>query len=105
MRLKRGVKLHKLSPQMALATQVVASVFADFGVPCVMTSANDSQHSPNSKHYEGNAGDYRTKYQELNGKEWALAAEVKDRLGPDFDVVMEAIGTDNEHLHVEYDPK
>jgi hypothetical protein len=31
--------------------------------------------------------------------------EVKGSLGIHFDVVLEGIGTPNEHLHVEYDPK
>jgi threonine dehydrogenase-like Zn-dependent dehydrogenase len=104
-RLKHGVSLKSLSPQMVVGLMVVASVFERFRVECVVTSANDSRHSDKSLHYVGCALDFRTKFAELNGREHELAAAVKADLGPDFDVVIEAVGTDNEHLHVEYDPK
>jgi hypothetical protein len=105
MRFKGGVRLAHLSPQMALAAVVVWDAFSRFRVDCVVTSANDSKHGPNSKHYIGDALDFRTKYDALNGREQELRDEVKAALGDDFDVVMEAVGTENEHLHVEYDPR
>lgn len=105
MQLKPGVKLRDLSPQMALANAVVKSVCDQFSVPCVITSANDATHSVKSLHYSGRALDYRTKYFQLNGHELAFRNAVKEALGDEFDVVLEAIGTPNEHLHVEWDPK
>lgn len=103
--LKAGVRLTDLCSQMVLADSIIKEVFRNFGVPCVITSANDSKHSATSWHYKGRALDYRTKYPGLDGREQELRDEVKEALGPDFDVVLEAVGTDNEHLHVEYDPK
>lgn len=108
MRLKRGVKLTGLTPQMAIANQIVNGVFKEFGVECVITSANDGTHGANSLHSRDGlcrAFDYRTHYVTLNGFEVKLRDEVKERLGDEFDVVMEGIGTPNEHLHVEHDPK
>lgn len=105
MELKYGVKLTSLSPQMVLAAMVVKSVCEQFNVPCCITSANDSTHSAKSLHYRGMALDFRTKYAALNGSERNFQDTIVSRLGPDFDVVLEALGTDNEHLHVEYDPK
>lgn len=105
MKLKAGVRLSKLSPQMVLAAMIVEEVFAAFGVPCVITSANDSKHSAASKHYSGEALDFRTKYDALNGREQEMRDAVKEALGDDFDVVIEAVGTEQEHLHCEYDPK
>ena len=105
MKLKPTVKLTDLAPQMALAALIVDSIYRERGVECVITSANDSKHGANSWHYKGRALDFRTKQDALNGLENELRNVVKDRLGPDFDVVIEAVGTDNEHLHVEYDPK
>lgn len=104
--IKPGVHLTDLCPQMVLASYVVDGVYADFGIKeCWITSANDSKHSERSWHYKGRACDYRTHQQELNGREQALRDEVKRRLTNEYDVVLEAVGTDNEHLHVEYDPK
>jgi hypothetical protein len=105
MKLKLGVKLTNLAPQMALAALVVARIFERRGLEAVITSANDSKHSAASWHYKGRALDFRTKFDSLNGMEESLREEIKDALGEEFDVVVEAIGTDNEHLHVEWDVK
>lgn len=105
MTLKPGVRLADLAPQMVLAAFVIDGCFSRRGVECVITSANDSKHSAASWHYKGRALDFRTKFDALNGHEQALRDEVKAALGDDFDVVIEAVGADNEHLHVEYDPK
>jgi hypothetical protein len=104
-KLKAGVRLAELCPQMVLAAVVVDGIYAKRGLECVITSANDSRHSAASWHYKGRALDFRTHYEALNEQEQEIRDEVKESLGQDFDVVMEAVGTPNEHLHVEYDPK
>ena len=101
MKLKSGVKLTGLQPQMALAALIVTSVYAP--AACTITSANDSTHSEGSLHYKGQALDFRTK--DYAGDRVKLRDDVRAALGPDFDVVLEALEQDNEHLHVEYDPK
>lgn len=99
MRLKSGVKLTDLQPQVILAVLAVEEVMGF----CTVTSANDSKHSASSWHYKGRALDFRTK--DYAGDKLKAVADIKERLGPDFDVVLEAEGEPNEHLHVEYDPK
>ena len=42
---------------------------------------------------------------ELPSGQMTLVEMIDGALGPDFDVIWEAQGLDNEHLHVEYDPK
>lgn len=103
MKLKPGVKLTDLQPQLALAALIVDACYRERGLPCVITSANDSTHSANSWHYKGRALDFRTHYEALNGQEMALLAEVKEALGAEFDVVMEGVGTPQEHLHIEWE--
>lgn len=103
MKLKIGVRLKDLSPQMVMAALIIYSIYYDRGIECVITSANDSKHSTNSLHYKGNALDIRTRNWD-GDKKW-LREEIDDCLGQDFDVVLEGLGTENEHLHVEYDPK
>lgn len=102
-RLKHSVRLTDLTPQMALGAVIVASVYESFRANCTITSANDSKHKDISKHYDGNACDFRTK--DFAGNKLALRDAVKDALGPDFDVLLEGVGEEREHIHVEYDPK
>lgn len=105
MRLKPGVRLSKLTPQMVLAAIIIGDVYhsLDQSCSCTITSCNDSKHSDDSLHYDGNAIDTRT--HDFNGDKDRLRMEVKAALGNDFDVVLEAVGTPNEHLHTEYQPK
>ena len=51
MKLKPGVRLHGFTPQMALAAVVIDGVYRERHVECVITSANDSRHSPTSLHH------------------------------------------------------
>ena len=103
MRLKAGVKLTDLAPQMVLAAVIVERIYDSYRCDCVITSANDSKHGKDSLHYRGRALDFRTK--NYTGDKQALRDEIKEALGADFDVILEDLGGDNEHIHVEYDPK
>ncbi len=102
--LKEGVRLTNLVPQMCIALQVAEGLYAKCGADCVVTSANDSSHSINSWHYKGRAIDLRTKNLSTEDSHLILNA-LKQNLELDFDVILEAEGTDNEHIHIEYDPK
>lgn len=103
LQLKPGVHLAKLSPQMALAATIVHSIYARNNAICTITSANDSTHMVGSLHYTGNALDFRTK--NYVASKTMLIEAIKEALGPEFDVTLEAENTDNEHLHVEWQPK
>jgi hypothetical protein len=97
---------------MAIAYTIVALVMLEWGVSCVITSANDGKHSPTSLHH-GKAGkftdglcralDFRTKH--FTGWKAGLVDAIKEALGENYDVILEDEGAENEHLHVEYDPK
>ena len=97
--LKEGVQLTGLRPEMVLATVVIDAVYTELGVPTVITSAVDGQHSENSLHYTGLALDFRTNTlpPDFQGK---LLNLVTTRLGAEFDVVLE-----EDHLHVEFQPE
>lgn len=101
---KQGVQVKLLQPQMLLALQVVEEEFSKMGLDTVVTSCNDGTHSEFSKHYSGAAFDFRTKHSGGLGK--GLAASIRLRLAHiGFDVLFEYPGQDNEHIHVEFDPK
>ncbi len=115
--LKTGVRVTAMSPQIGLAIQVAEGAWEDTWLrdstpitddsftALVVTSINDGIHSRTSLHRIGHACDIRTKtLPSATAKRW-FAAEVRRRQGVDFDVVLEGLGTDNEHLHIEYQPK
>ena len=104
MKLKHGVRLADLTPQMALAAIVVREVYRDLdpGCSCTITPANDGKHSDASWHYKGRALDFRT--HDFTGDKQQLLYSLKEALGPEFDVLLEGDGTPNEHVHLEFDP-
>lgn len=102
--LKLGVDLRGIHPVWGIAYPIINRVFEQCGYECIITSANDSKHGPNSLHYKGKALDLRTKHIQMMDKT-KLIQGLKASLGPQFDVVFEAEGSANEHCHVEFDPK
>lgn len=98
LRFKRGVDIRGLQPEMALGAVVAYTVLAKYG-PVVITSVKDGAHKQNSLHYQGKAIDLRTWHMREDHKTEALS-DLRDQLGPQFDVVLES-----DHLHVEFDPK
>ena len=104
MKLKAGVSLKGVSWRLFQASIIVEYIFENFGVPCIITSGNDGKHSAKSLHYSGLALDFRTHYEELDGRELELRDTVAAALGKDYDVVLESVGLMDEHLHVEASP-
>lgn len=98
--IKASVDLRGIMPQMAVAYTVACQVYWErCQVRCVITSASDGVHGPNSLHYKGKALDLRTNNIPRHALP-ALHADLKAALGPQFDVVLES-----DHIHVEWDPK
>lgn len=103
MRVKTGVRVHGLRPEMVIVLLVAFQLFElQRGVDTVITSGIDGVHSWGSLHYNGLALDFRTKHI-ADAK--AVARDMGDALGADYDVVLEGEGTPNEHIHVEFQPK
>lgn len=98
--LKPGVTLLGIAPQMLVALSVAEAVYAKRNLDCVITSGNDGRHSSKSKHYAGCALDFRTRTLQSDDEARAVAAEIKDALGIDYDVIFEG-----DHIHVEYEAR
>src|SRR5690554_4014671 len=73
------------------------------GFDCWITSANDGKHKIHSLHDFGLAFDFRTKHVPADTMR-EIYEEIKQHLLPQFDVLWEDQGGNNEHLHVEYHP-
>lgn len=107
LKLKPGVDCSNIQPELVLALHIAEGVFFHYGLDCVVTSLRDGVHGPHTLHQRDGicrAADLRSK---LIPHETVanLLADMKAHLGRDFDVILEAVNTDNEHIHLEYDPK
>ena len=118
-KLKAGVSLAGIAPEMLIADAVVAAVYAELGAAeLVITSVGDGAHGPGSFHTSDplriKAVDYRRWSLQIrtppahpldvdgdtvidNAPE--AARRIAHRLRDQFDVVLE-----DTHLHVEFDP-
>jgi hypothetical protein len=97
-KIKDGVILEGVQWQVFSAAIIVEAVLKTFGVELVITSCKDGKHMPKSLHYSGLAFDARSR--ELAPQfQVSACEEMKRRLGPDYDVVLE-----KDHFHIEYDP-
>jgi hypothetical protein len=100
MKLKSGVRVQGIRPELILAIVIADGVWRDdAGAEMVVTSVTDGRHSRGSLHYTGAAFDIRTR-DLVPDTVPDLAERLRKALGEDYDVVLEAT-----HIHVEYQPK
>ena len=100
LRFKSTVKV----PKVVIIASAVVNAANTLVLPDMLcTSGNDSMHKIGSKHYSDEALDFRTKHLSPPSVKRKLVAEIKRRLGADYDVILESEGQANEHLHIEHD--
>jgi hypothetical protein len=98
MRIKHGVELSNLAPQMVLACLIVDKVYNQFGHEAVVTSGSEGDHSKTSRHYLGYALDFRTRYFDSEQIP-AIKSRLEDALGHEYFILYEG-----NHFHIEYRP-
>lgn len=101
-KLKAGVDLRGVRPEMLFALIVAKDIYSTYGLDCVVTSVVRPPE-PKSLHDDGLAIDLRSKVVPRAHLDPILAA-LKESL-PGFDVILEDRGGENEHFHLEHDPK
>ena len=99
MKIKEGVRIHGLKPEMNLGSQIVESIYLKHGKEPVITSGIEGSHSEYSDHYKGYALDFRTRYFTADQAQ-KVATDVSEALGDDFFVLLHKT-----HLHVSYRPR
>ena len=123
-KLKATVELRSLQPQMVLAALVVKDALDYVVLDTIITSGSDSHTT--GLHPLGTALDFRTKHIALGSPDrltillgliGRIAEALRSNITPEqrgntyiwggqlFDLLLENFGEDNEHLHVEYQPK
>jgi len=95
-----SIDTKNLQPQLVLALMMAQEVYNGHGVDLVITSLNDAAHSRTSLHYSGNAVDLRTHNLPDGVDPNGVAAEIRQKLNKDFDVIFEG-----DHIHLEHQPK
>lgn len=99
---KDKVGFSEFNDELFAIIKAADTVWKPLGVVPTITSANDGKHMKASKHYTNQALDLRTI--NIPPSIWkAVARELQNELGPDFDVVVETGSAP--HIHCEYDPK
>lgn len=99
MKIKPGVIVDGIHPQMLRASAIVDEIYKEFGQHDVtMTSCKDGKHKADSLHYEGRACDYRKK--DVTAGQYVLILHaIRQKLEPlQYDVIDEET-----HLHIEYE--
>lgn len=100
MKLKPGVSITGIKPELSFGLMVVKSVFEQAGyAEFVITSVCDGHHSTTSLHYAGCAADVRTRDMTLFEVE-TVVDMINLALPDDFDVINEG-----NHIHIEWQPR
>lgn len=101
---KPTVRFRVITPALLHMLAVLERLSREFfGLPLeglVITSGSDGTHADGSKHYTGEALDVRSKTMNATIR-GGLIATLKAQLGPQFTVLLEDVGTPNEHIHVQ----
>jgi hypothetical protein len=107
---KQSVKLDLTSRAIQRLLIVLSTIAKRDSRVYLITSGNDSAHAVNSRHYTNEAIDIRTKTMTKEYKR-DLRQRFEAELGPQFRVLLEDEGEENEHMHAQvkkahvYDPK
>lgn len=94
-----GARILGLRPEIVIGLTIANDVFREFGFDCIVTAGIDGSHSRGSIHYKGLAVDLRTRHIPA-AEHPKVVAKLQERLGDEFDVVLEG-----DHIHLEWDPK
>ena len=98
---KKGVRVQRVQPVVMAIISEMRYVFEEFELPqLVVTAISDGEHMPGSKHFSGEAVDFRV---------WNIPEKIRpfvframqERFGEHYDCIWHK----RSHYHVEHDPK
>lgn len=98
--IKDGASIRGLQPEIAIAYVIVESVYNEFETEAILTEGTGAEHSAGSLHYVGYGLDVRIWNIPEKYTAQQVAQKIRQKLGQEFDVVLES-----NHIHIEYQPK
>ncbi len=101
---KQGVRLEEISG-IIIGFMVVASVLHSYGYGTIITAGIDGDHMKTGLHYKGLALDLRSKHIESLEQKQEILGVCKQALQSNYDFFIENLGQDDEHFHLEFQPK
>jgi hypothetical protein len=104
LKIKPGVQMYGIQPEATVVMFIAAETYDNYHYDCVVTSIVGKKHGQYSLHPPGFALDLRTKHLEGEGVKRSIVSALKDSL-PFCDVVLEHLDQEQEHIHIEFDPK
>ena len=102
MLLKEDVSIDGCRAEILIAgISIISPVFKRYGHQAVVTSGTEKyKHSAErSKHYAGDALDFRSRFFNSDKIKYDVAEELRKRLGKNFVVILE-----KDHFHIHYAP-
>lgn len=102
--IKPTTRFAVLRPEIYKLFPILDDIFTSLHLPCVITSANDGTHMTGSLHYKNLAIDVRSHDLGSLDQKHEVLQKMKSVCGPDYDILFENPGEDNEHFHLEFDP-
>lgn len=104
-KIKNGVVITGMKPEINLAISITNTVLDRHGYDCIVTEITGGRHSRHSLHPVGLAVDIRSKHIRVESKKIEILGDLREALGDKYDVILEGLGSVNEHYHIEYQPK
>lgn len=97
MKLKKGVLLGDIKPEIIMALLVIEPILQGYNQGLVITSCRNGKHSKNSKHYLGYAVDFRIWQLQNDNTTDAVVALIRSELTKEYYVKAE-----DTHIHVQW---
>lgn len=97
MRMKSGISVQGLKPEMLIALMVAEETYTFHGYSMVLTSGTEGKHSKASRHYIGMAIDLRTRYFGSPAEKRLILKDLREALGSEFVVV-----SHKTHFHIQF---
>ena len=96
MKIKTGVKVSGIQPEMTLALMVIHGILMSHGQELVITSVKEGPHSKRSRHYIGYAVDVRSRDIEPDSIP-LVESQMQSALGAEYFVQFE-----RNHFHIQF---